>query len=85
MILAHSQSRLTSQFKQIAIAYQVLSDPELRHKYNEFGQKNGGGMAEPAGGFQDPEEVFGKMFGGDRFEELIGTISIGKSTSPHSP
>ncbi|WVQ63383.1 uncharacterized protein L199_001536 [Kwoniella botswanensis] len=66
------------KFKQISIAYQVLSDPELRHKYNEFGQKNGGGVAEPAGGFQDPEEVFGKMFGGDRFEDLIGQISIGK-------
>jgi len=36
-------------------------------------------MSEPAGGFQDPEEVFGKMFGGDRFEELIGQISIGAS------
>ncbi|KAK8850582.1 hypothetical protein IAR55_004501 [Kwoniella newhampshirensis] len=66
------------KFKQISIAYQVLSDPELRHKYNEFGQKNGGGVAEPAGGFADPEEVFGKMFGGDRFEDFIGTISIGK-------
>ncbi|KAL7422956.1 DnaJ-like protein [Cryptotrichosporon argae] len=67
------------KFKQISIAYQVLSDPELRHKYNEFGQKNGGGgVAEPAGGFQDPEEVFGKMFGGDRFDDLIGQISIGK-------
>jgi DnaJ-class molecular chaperone len=66
------------QFKQISIAYQVLSDPDLRHKYNEFGQKNGGGTAEPAGGFQDPEEVFGKMFGGDKFEDLIGTISIGE-------
>jgi len=50
----------------------------LRHKYNEFGQKNGGGVAEPAGGFQDPEEVFGKMFGGEQFEEYIGQISIGK-------
>lgn len=67
------------QFKQVSIAYQVLSDPELRHKYNEFGQKNGGGSAEPAGGFSDPEEVFGKMFGGDRFEDLIGQISIGGS------
>ncbi|WVQ85971.1 hypothetical protein IAT38_008139 [Cryptococcus sp. DSM 104549] len=66
------------KFKQISIAYQVLSDPDLRHKYNEFGQKNGGGMSEPAGGFADPEEVFGKMFGGDRFEDLIGNISIGK-------
>lgn len=68
-----------AQFKQISIAYQVLSDPELRHKYNEFGQKNGGGVAEPEGGFADPEEVFGKMFGGDRFEDLIGQISIGQS------
>lgn len=68
------------QFKEISIAYQVLSDKDLRHKYNEFGQKNGGGGgSEPAGGFQDPEEVFGKMFGGDRFEDWIGTISIGKS------
>lgn len=69
------------QFKQISIAYQILSDPELRHKYNEFGQKNGGGSTEPAGGFQDPEEVFGKMFGGDKFEDLIGQISIGTSCS----
>ncbi|KAI9637107.1 X-domain of DnaJ-containing-domain-containing protein [Dioszegia hungarica] len=67
------------KFKEISIAYQVLSDPALRRKYNEFGQKNGGGGgSEPAGGFQDPEEVFGKMFGGDRFEDWIGTISIGK-------
>lgn len=54
------------------MAYQVLSDPELRHKYNEFGQKNGGAEDQ----LHDPEEVFGKMFGGDRFEELIGDISI---------
>nr|ODN95982.1 chaperone regulator [Cryptococcus depauperatus CBS 7855] len=66
------------KFKQISIAYQVLSDPQLRHKYNEFGQKNGGGLSEPEGGFHDPEEVFGQMFGGDRFEVLIGNISIGR-------
>lgn len=64
-----------AQFKQIAVAYQVLSDVDLRKKYNEFGQKNGGGGADE--GLQDPEEVFGKMFGGDRFDDLIGTISIG--------
>ncbi|KAH9018544.1 DnaJ-domain-containing protein [Lactarius hengduanensis] len=27
------------RFKSIAIAYQTLSDPQLRHKYNEFGPK----------------------------------------------
>lgn len=35
-------------------------------------------MAEAAASFQDPEEVFGKMFGGDKFEDLVGQISIGK-------
>lgn len=58
------------------MAYQILSDPKTRKQYNEFGQKNGGG-----GGAEDaqidPEEVFGQMFGGTRFEDLIGTISIG--------
>ncbi len=72
-----SVSRLAPQFKQIAIAYQVLADPDLRKKYNMMGQKNGGGGVEPNGGFQDPEEVFGSMFGGERFQDFIGTISIG--------
>ncbi len=26
----------------------------------------------------DPEEVFGSLFGGERFHDIIGTISIGK-------
>lgn len=47
----------------------------MRKKYNEFGQKNGGGGVEEN---VDPEEVFGKMFGGDRFEDLIGVVSIGE-------
>jgi hypothetical protein len=42
-------------------------------------------VAEPAGGFQDPEEVFGKMFGGDKFEDLIGQISIGPYGGSSSP
>lgn len=43
-----------------------------------YGQKQGGGGVEPNGGFQDPEIVFGTMFGGERFQDLIGTISIGR-------
>ncbi|QRW09839.1 X-domain of DnaJ-containing [Ceratobasidium sp. AG-Ba] len=61
-------------FKQISIAYQVLSDPELRKKYNEFGPKEG----TPDAGFVDPEEIFGAIFGGDRFVPIIGHISLGK-------
>ena len=66
----------TQQFKEIAIAYQVLSDPGLRKKYNEFGP-NQGAMA-PEGGFIDPEQIFSTIFGGDKFVSIIGDISLGK-------
>jgi curved DNA-binding protein CbpA len=61
-------------FKAIAIAYQVLSDPVSRKKYNEFGAKEGA----PEGGYVDPEEVFSTIFGGERFVPIIGDISLGK-------
>ncbi|KDN48460.1 DnaJ-domain-containing protein [Tilletiaria anomala UBC 951] len=64
------------KFKQLATAYHVLSDPELRHKYNEFGASTPG--LTPEDGFVDPEEVFGSLFGGERFQDIIGTISIGR-------
>ncbi|KAI0262035.1 X-domain of DnaJ-containing-domain-containing protein [Gloeopeniophorella convolvens] len=62
------------RFKAIAIAYQTLSDPALRHKYNEFGSKE----TAPEGGFVDPEEVFGAIFGGERFAPLIGQLSLAR-------
>ncbi|KAJ1020103.1 hypothetical protein NDA16_004383 [Ustilago loliicola] len=64
------------KFKALATAYTVLSDQELRHKYNEFGASTPG--LTPEDGFVDPEEVFGSLFGGERFADIIGTISIGK-------
>ena len=46
----------------------------MRKKYNEFGSKE----SAPDGGFVDPEEVFGAIFGGDRFVPIIGHISLAK-------
>ncbi|KAI0919871.1 hypothetical protein AcV5_001823 [Taiwanofungus camphoratus] len=66
----HAEER----FKEIAIAYQTLSDPALRKKYNEFGSKE----SAPEGGFVDPEEVFSTIFGGERFVPIIGHISLAK-------
>lgn len=66
----HAEDR----FKEIAIAYQTLTDPVLRKKYNEFGPKE----SAPEGGYVDPEEVFGAIFGGERFIPIIGEISLAK-------
>ena len=62
------------RFKEIAIAYQTLSDDTLRRKYNEFGPKE----SAPEGGYVDPEEVFGAIFGGERFVSIIGNISLAR-------
>ena len=62
------------RFKEIAIAYQTLSDDKLRRKYNEFGPKE----SAPEGGYVDPEEVFGAIFGGERFVPIIGNISLAR-------
>ncbi|KAF8633783.1 hypothetical protein AX15_001256 [Amanita polypyramis BW_CC] len=69
-----SDPSAAERFKHISIAYQTLSDPVLRKRYNEFGAKAG----TPEGGYMDPEEVFGTMFGGERFVPIIGNISLAK-------
>lgn len=63
-------------FKRIAIAYSTLSDPQTRHKYNEFGASAGKGGED--GGVVDPEAVFSSLFGGEKFVDIIGTISLGQ-------
>ncbi|KAJ3711432.1 X-domain of DnaJ-containing-domain-containing protein [Lentinula guzmanii] len=62
------------RFKSIVIAYQTLSDRQLRSKFNEFGPKE----STPEGGFVDPEEVFAAIFGGERFVGIIVQISLAR-------
>jgi len=57
------------QFKKIGEAYEILSDPEKKQIYDQYGQdglKNGG-MGNGEGGFQssNPDDIF-KMFFGDQ-------------------
>ncbi|KIY68191.1 DnaJ-domain-containing protein [Cylindrobasidium torrendii FP15055 ss-10] len=69
-----SDPNAAERFNAIAIAYQTLSDPALRRKYNEQGPKE----SQPEGGFVDPEEVFSAIFGGEKFVSIIGNISLAR-------
>src|SRR5688500_18730000 len=63
------------QFKELGEAYEILSDPERRSAYDQYGhaafdRRSGGGGR---GGFHDPTEIFREVFGGGSiFGDLFG-------------
>ena len=61
-----------ARFQAIGEAYQVLSNEDLRKRYDKFGKEE----AVPGGGFEDPAEFFGMIFGGEAFMDLIGELSL---------
>ena len=65
------------KFQEVGEAYQVLSDPELRKRYDEFGKE----QAVPAHGFEDATEYFTMIFGGEGFKDWIGEFSLFKELS----
>lgn len=56
------------KFKRISEAYQVLSNPELKERYDRFGADAAKGGAADI----DPKAMFNSMFGGGRFEVRRG-------------
>ncbi|KAK9237684.1 X-domain of DnaJ-containing-domain-containing protein [Lipomyces kononenkoae] len=60
------------KFQEVGEAYQVLSDPQLRKQYDQFGKDK----AMPDAGFDDPAEFFTSIFGGEAFYDLIGELSL---------
>lgn len=62
----------SAKFQAVGEAYQVLSDPDLRKRYDEFGKDD----AVPQQGFEDAGEFFTTMFGGDGFKDWIGEFSL---------
>lgn len=64
------------KFKEISKAYQVLSDPNLRAVYD----RNGSKMVDKEGGLnmEDAAGFFANVFGGERFRDYIGEISLMK-------
>lgn len=62
------------KFQEVGEAYQVLSDAELRKRYDEFGKDD----VVPQQGFEDATEYFTAIFGGDGFKDWIGEFSLFK-------
>lgn len=66
------------KFKEAAEAYEVLSNPEKRQRYNQFGHAGVGGAAGGGNGFggsmsmDDIFEHFGSVFEGSGFEGFFG-------------
>lgn len=69
-----------TKFQAVGEAYQVLSDSELRSRYDQFGKDD----AVPQQGFEDAEEYFSAIFGGDGFKDWIGEFSLFKDLNDAS-
>merc|ERR1711939_1276813 len=70
-----------AKFQEIGEAYQILSDSNLRAVYDRRGKKSSEAGLTPEDGFEDPGALFAKLFGGERFMDWIGEISLGKDFS----
>lgn len=64
-----------AKFQKLADAYQVLSDPESRKKYDREGKSGIEGHVK-----MDPSTFFSLLFGSERFEPWIGELPLATVT-----
>lgn len=62
----------TERFKEAAEAYEVLSDPQRRQRYDQYGHAGVAGQTHDFNSVEDIFDVFGQMFGGGMFDDIFG-------------
>jgi molecular chaperone DnaJ len=67
----NGDSKSTETFKEVKKAYDILSDPQKKSIYDQYGhagidQSGGGGGGGGGGDFGDFGDIFGDIFGGGR-------------------
>ena len=64
-------------FQRLGNAYQVLSDPSTRERYDAKG-------AEAVGSdFIDPAAIFTMLFGSEKFDHLVGELKLAAAAAAH--
>lgn len=67
----------SKKFQQLAQAYQVLSDPKLRDRYDQMGVE---GVSDEKLPNIDPVLFFSMLFGAEQFEKYIGKLYLAMQT-----
>lgn len=78
----HNNPAAEQKFKEISHAYEVLSDPQKRQVYDQFGEAGLEGGA-GAGGGMAAEDLFAQFFGGGGFGGGLGGM-FGGGMGGHS-